>query len=142
MTWETAITLIGALGGLEAIKYLLESIRNRRTNKRKEAAGAASMELDNRSKEQDMAQKHNAYLEQQLQERNLKVDAMYKANEQLIEEKTQLLIENGQKDVAIEAAENARCNVNGCLNRQPPRRYSVRSYKSKKQNDNETKTTT
>ncbi len=135
MNWDVLIPIVATLGGWESLRYTFEAIRNRRTNKRKEASGATSMELDNRSKEAEILANHNRYLEQQLQERNLRVDAQYKKIEVLIEQNTLLLIEAGQKDVALNAAENARCNVNGCTNRQPPRRYAVKNYNKPKKTE-------
>ena len=134
MNWETAIALIVALGGLEAIKYVIETIRNRRTDSRKQSAGATAMELDNGAKMVEMLQKQMSFLEQQLQERNLKVNALYNNNEKLIEQNTQLLISCGQKDVKIREAEYARCNVNECPRRQPPRIYSIKNKPKNNEN--------
>ena len=45
------LALIGALGGLEAIKWVINFYVNRKTNARKEGAAADSMENENERKE-------------------------------------------------------------------------------------------
>ena len=44
---EEWIKIIGALGGLEAIRFTVTFLANRKTNARKEKATADSMELQN-----------------------------------------------------------------------------------------------
>lgn len=45
------LALIGALGGLEAIKWVINFYVNRKTNARKEGAAADSMENENERKQ-------------------------------------------------------------------------------------------
>ena len=44
-------TIIGALGGLEAIKWIVNFYVNRKTNARKEDASADAMESENERKQ-------------------------------------------------------------------------------------------
>lgn len=135
MNLNDIITIAIAFGGIETIKYIIESIRNRRTNKRKEAAGATGMELENRSKEAEIYQQHIRFLEQQLQERNLKFDALYKDRERLAEQNTQLIIENSELKVANKELELWRCDLGECSDRRPPRRLLFNRKNRKKENE-------
>ena len=64
------LALIGALGGFEAIKWIVNFYVNRRTNARKEDATADSMEDENERKQV-------AWLEDRIAQRDAKIDAIY-----------------------------------------------------------------
>ena len=63
------LALIGALGGLEAIKWVINFYVNRKTNARKEGAAADSMENENERKQ-------IAWLEERIAQRDAKIDSM------------------------------------------------------------------
>ena len=50
---EQLLTILGALGGFEAVKWAVTAWANRRTNARKEDASADAMEIDNEKKQVD-----------------------------------------------------------------------------------------
>ena len=52
-TLSIILSVIGALGGFEAIKWAVSTWINRKTNARKEDAAADSMEIDNEKKQID-----------------------------------------------------------------------------------------
>ena len=64
------LTILGALGGLEAIKWMVNFYVNRKTDARKEDASADSMEDENERKQVD-------WLEDRIAQRDTKIDAIY-----------------------------------------------------------------
>lgn len=73
------LAVIGALGGFEAIKWIVNFYVNRKTNARKEDASADSMEDENERKQVD-------WLEDRIAQRDMKIDTIYVElrNEQMI----------------------------------------------------------
>ena len=63
------LTILGALGGLEAIKWMVNFYVNRKTDARKEDASADSMEDENERKQVD-------WLEDRIAQRDTKIDAI------------------------------------------------------------------
>ena len=63
------LTILGALGGLEAIKWMVNFYVNRKTDARKEDASADSMEDENERKQVD-------WLEDRIAQRDTNIDAM------------------------------------------------------------------
>lgn len=116
MYWEIIATIIGALGGWEAIKYLI----NRKTNKRKEEAEADSVEfgvlketitfLQEQLHEQVMqdAEKEKRFVEQTMRLRKVQDE-----NSHLMKEKSQLELD----------LQRYKCIREKCANRQPPNGY-------------------
>lgn len=110
------LALIGALGGLEAIKWVVNFYVNRKTNARKEDAAADSMENENERKQVD-------WLEKRLAERDAKIDAIYV---ELRQEQSAHLDDIHRKhelELKLKEAEIKKCDVRGCSNRQPPSDY-------------------
>lgn len=64
------LAIIGALGGLEAIKWIVNFYVNRKTNARKEDASADAMESENERKQ-------IAWLEERIAQRDAKIDTIY-----------------------------------------------------------------
>ena len=64
------LTIIGAFGGLEAVRWGVTFWVNRKTNARKEDASADSMEDENERKQVD-------WLEERIAQRDAKIDALY-----------------------------------------------------------------
>lgn len=73
------LAVLGALGGFEAIKWIVNFYVNRKTNARKEDASADSMEDENERKQVD-------WLEDRIAQRDMKIDTIYVElrNEQMI----------------------------------------------------------
>ena len=110
------LALIGALGGLEAIKWIVNFYVNRKTNARKEDATADSMEDENERKQVD-------WLEKRLAERDAKIDAIYVELRQEQAEKLQFIYDKHELELKLKEAEIKKCDVRGCNNRQPPSDY-------------------
>lgn len=110
------LAIIGALGGLEAIKWLVNFYVNRKTNARKEDAAADSMENENERKQVD-------WLEKRLAERDMKIDSIYTELRQ--EQATHLedIHKKHELELRLKEAEIKKCDVRGCANRQPPSDY-------------------
>ena len=110
------LALISALGGLEAIKWIVNFYVNRKTNARKEDATADSMEDENERKQVN-------WLEKRLAERDAKIDAIYVELRQEQAEKLQFIYDKHELELKLKEAEIKKCDVRGCSNRQPPSDY-------------------
>lgn len=69
-TISMILSVIGTLGGFEAIKWAVSTWINRKTNARKEDAAADAMEIDNEKKQID-------WFETRMSQRDAKIDALY-----------------------------------------------------------------
>lgn len=110
------LALIGALGGLEAIKWVANFYVNRKTNARKEDAAADSMENENERKQVD-------WLEKRLAERDAKIDAIYVELRQEQSAHLDDIHKKHELELKLKEAEIKKCDVRGCMNRQPPSDY-------------------
>lgn len=110
------LALIGALGGLEAIKWVVNFYVNRKTNARKEDAAADSMENENERKQVD-------WLEKRLAERDAKIDAIYVELRQEQSAHLDDIHKKHELELKLKEAEIKKCDVRGCMNRQPPSDY-------------------
>lgn len=114
------LALIGALGGLEAIKWLVNFYVNRKTNARKEDASADSMENENERKQVD-------WLEDRIAQRDTKIDGLYTElrNEQA--DKLTWIHKCHELELQLKDAEHNRCDRpdNECNRRIPPRRVTI-----------------
>ena len=70
MQITTILAFITAMGGLEAVKWLVRYLTCRKTDARKEEASVNSMEEENRRKKVD-------WLEERLTQRDEKIDGLY-----------------------------------------------------------------
>lgn len=110
------LALIGALGGLEAIKWIVNFYVNRKTNARKEDAAADSIENENERKQVD-------WLEKRLIERDAKIDAIYV---ELRHEQSAHLEDIHKKhelELKLKESDMKRCEVRKCLEREPQTGY-------------------
>lgn len=110
------LTLIGALGGLEAIKWVVNFYVNRRTNARKEDASADAMENENERKQV-------AWLEERIAQRDAKIDAIYVELRQEQSAHLDDIHKKHELELKLKEAEIKKCDVRGCMNRQPPSDY-------------------
>lgn len=109
-------TIIGALGGLEAIKWIVNFYVNRKTNARKEDDSADAMESENERKQ-------IAWLEERIAQRDAKIDTIYV---ELRQEQAAHLDEIHKRhgiELKLKEAEAKRCDVHRCDRRQPPSDY-------------------
>lgn len=113
MYWEIIATILGALGGWEAIKYII----NRKTNKRVAESEADSVEFG-MLKETIMflqEQMHNMVIadaekEKRFTEQTTRLRKVQDENSQLQKEKSELELE----------LQKYKCILKKCPNRQPP----------------------
>ena len=70
MQITTILAFITAMGGLEAVKWMVRYISCRKTDARKEEADVSSLEEENRRKKVD-------WLEDRLAQRDEKIDGLY-----------------------------------------------------------------
>lgn len=110
------LTILGALGGLEAIKWIVNFYVNRKTDARKEDAAADAVENENERKQV-------AWLEARITQRDTKIDAIYVELRQEQAEKLQLIYDKHELELRLKESEIKKCDVRGCGNRQPPSDY-------------------
>jgi hypothetical protein len=110
------LTILGALGGLEAIKWIVNFYVNRKTDARKEDAAADAVENENERKQV-------AWLEARITQRDTKIDAIYVELRQEQAEKLQLIHDKHELELRLKESEIKKCDVRGCSNRQPPSDY-------------------
>ena len=113
---NTVLTILGALGGFEGLKWIISYFVNRKTNARKEEASVDSIEIDNEKKRVD-------WLENRITERDVKVDALYSELRTVEREKLELLQKYNQQLVELEVLRITKCSVRACVNRLPPSDY-------------------
>ena len=90
------LALIGALGGFEAIKWIVNFYVNRRTNARKE---------------------------ERIAQRDAKIDAIYVELRQEQSAHLEDIHKKHELELRLKEAEIKKCDVHGCTNRQPPSDY-------------------
>lgn len=110
------LAIIGALGGLEAIKWGVNFFVNRKTNVRKEYASASAMESENERKQV-------AWLEERIAQRDAKIDALYIELRQEQAARLDEIHKRHETELKLKEAEMKRCDVRGCGKRQPPSDY-------------------
>ena len=110
------LAIIGALGGLEAIKWIVNFYVNRKTNARKEDASADAMDSENERKQ-------IAWLEERIAQSDAKIDTIYV---ELRQEQAAHLDEIHKRhgiELKLKEAEAKRRDVHRCDRRQPPSDY-------------------
>lgn len=110
------LALIGALGGFEAIKWIVNFYVNRRTNARKEDASADAMENENERKQV-------AWLEERIAQRDAKIDTIYVELRQEQAAHLEEVHKRHELELRLKEAEIKKCDVRGCSSRQPPSDY-------------------
>ncbi len=110
------LAIIGALGGLEAIKWGVSFFVNRKTNARKEDATVNGLENENERKQV-------AWLEDRIAQRDAKIDALYIELRQEQAAHLDEIHKRHQTELKLKEAEMKRCDVRGCSKRQPPSDY-------------------
>lgn len=116
MQITTILASITALGGLEAIKWSVRFIMNRRTDLRKEEASVSCLEEENRRKKVD-------WLEERLTQRDGKIDGLYEELHKEQEDKLQWMNRCHEVELAQKESEVKKCCTRGCARRVPPSEY-------------------
>lgn len=121
MSWETLATVLGALGGLELVKWLYKTIVNRRNNKRINDAEADASEFHVLEEQiqflqQQLKDKEERFVEQTNLLRDTQRDLLSLEKEKAVMEVKYL---RRISDLELELA-RVRCNDELCPFRQPP----------------------
>lgn len=110
------ITIVGTMGGIEGIKWVVRAWLNRKTDARKEDAAADALEIDNEKNQV-------TWLEDRITQRDLKIDALYVELRQEQSAKLDEIHKRHEAELALKDAEHNRCDRpdSECGRRIPPR---------------------
>ena len=117
------LTIIGALGGLEAIKWIVNFFVNHRTNARKENASADGLEMQNLLIVINTLKDEIGRVMYEKIKRDEKEDYLYIELRKSEEKALKLTSEKHELEMCLKEAEMKKCNVHGCTNRVPPSDY-------------------
>lgn len=106
------LALIGALGGFEAIKWIVNFYVNRKTNARKEDAA-----------ENENERKQVAWLEERIAQRDAKIDAIYVELRQEQAAHLDEVHKRHETELKLKESDMKRCEVRKCLEREPQTGY-------------------
>lgn len=123
MTLDIILTILGALGGWEAIKWTLNTFLYRKTNARKEDASANAAEIQNLLSVIEKLNKQIERYDDRLKQRDDKVDAIYRDWRSSQNEVQMWTQKCHEIELRSKEAEIRRCDVRGCANRIPPSDY-------------------
>lgn len=122
---ETILTIVGAMGGVEGIKWGLRAWLNRKTDARKEDAAADALEIDNEKNQV-------TWLEDRVTQRDLKIDSLYVELRNEQGDKLNWIHKYYELELRYKEAEWDKCDIKTCTTREPPRGSAL-----KKENKNE-----
>ena len=97
------LAIIGAFGGLEAVRWGVTFWVNHKTNTRKEDASADSMEDENKRKQVD-------WLEERIAQRDAKIDALYVELRNEQSDKLAWIHKCHELELQLKDAEHNRCD--------------------------------
>lgn len=117
------LTIIGTFGGVEAIRWGITFWVNRKTNARKEDASADGAEIQNLLTVINTLKDEIARITSEKSKRDEKVDYLYAELRKSEEKVLDLIREKHELELRLKEAEIKKCDVRGCLNRQPPSDY-------------------
>ncbi|MCS3175123.1 hypothetical protein NXU87_03255 [Candidatus Bacteroides intestinigallinarum] len=123
MSLNEWLAVLGAVGGTSTITWFVTFWVNRKTNARKEDASADGMEIQNLLSiiTAQSAQIDNQ--EKRMGVRDTKVDFLYSENNKLRSDQLELIREKHELELRLKEAELKKCDVRGCIKRQPPSDY-------------------
>ena len=117
------LAIIGAFGGVEAIRWVITFWVNRKTNARKEDASADGAEIQNLLTVINTLKEEIARITSEKSKRDEKVDYLYAELRKSEEKVLNLIREKHELELRLKEAEIKKCDVRGCPNRQPPSDY-------------------
>lgn len=117
------LTIIATFGGVEAIRWGITFWVNRKTNARKEDASADGAEIQNLLTVINTLKDEIARITSEKSKRDEKVDYLYAELRKSEEKVLDLIREKHELELRLKEAEIKKCDVRGCLNRQPPSDY-------------------
>ena len=110
------LAFISALGGMEAVKWLLNWLTRHKTEARKEEAAADSLENENQRRQVD-------WLEKRLAERDTRIDHLYAELQRERNDKQEWIDRCHKAELECKELEAKRCFIRGCEKRKPPSEY-------------------
>lgn len=110
------LAFISAMGGMEAVKWTLNWVVNRKTEARRNKADVNCLENENHRKQVN-------WLEERLTQRDTRIDALYSELHREQTEKQEWIIRCHKAEMDCKELEVKRCLIRGCSNRQPPSEY-------------------
>lgn len=110
------ITLISALGGLEAIKWLANFLTHRKTDVRKEQASVDDLTAENHRKQID-------WLEERLAQRDANIDSLQDELRKEQADKLEWMNRCHETELTNKELEVKRCIIHGCPKRTPSSDY-------------------
>lgn len=119
------LAILGALGGFEALKWIVNFYVNRHTNARKEDAAADAAEIENLLTIMDSLNKQIERLEKDLVGRNSKVDFLYSELRKSEEKVLEMISKLHVAELQLKETELSRCDLWDCLKRIPPKFKNV-----------------
>ena len=121
---DLRLLILGALGGIEAIRLSVTFLAYRKTNARKEKATADSMELQNLLSIIENLNKQIERYDERLKQRDEKVDTIYREWRTAQAEAHNWMRKYYELELALKDAEHNRCDRpdSECSRRTPPRR--------------------
>ena len=123
MSLNEWLTMLGAVGGTSTITWFVTFWVNRKTNARKEDAGADSMAIQNLLSIITAQSTQIDNQEKRMGVRDTKVDFLYSENNKLRSDQLELIRQKHELELRLKEAELKKCDVRGCANRQPPSDY-------------------
>ncbi|WP_455585191.1 hypothetical protein [Bacteroides sp.] len=123
MQLTTIMAFITALGGLEAVKWLVRFITFRKMDVRKEEASVSCMEEENRRKKVDWLEERLKQRDEKLEQRDGKIDGLYAELRKEQEEKIDWMKRCHEVELAQKESEMKKCDIRGCAKRIPPSDY-------------------
>ena len=110
------ITLISALGGVEALKYLIHFLTHRKTEARREEASLDDLTAENHRKQVD-------WLEERLAQRDTTIDNLQSELRKEQAEKLEWINRCHETELVQKELEVKQCVIHGCTRRTPSSDY-------------------
>lgn len=123
MDLDMILSIVGAMGGVEGIKWGVRSWLNRKTDARKEDASADGMEIQNLLSVISHLSAQLDKSDSRMASRDGKVDFLYSENNKLRAESLDQIKRIHELELQLKEMEVRRCDVRGCANRIPPSDY-------------------
>ena len=116
METSNIITLISALGGVEALKYLIHFLSHRKTEARREEASLDDLTAENHRKQVD-------WLEERLAQRDTTIDNLQSELRKEQAEKLEWINRCHETELVQKELEVKQCVIHGCTRRTPSSDY-------------------
>jgi hypothetical protein len=123
MNIETIITVIGALGGLELVKFLYQSLANRKTDRRREIASAEKEEVNVQSDEIENLIKLQEHHNKLIDAKDSKISELRDRIRDFRDKELEMARKMNEKDLEIQLMKIYKCEIRGCAQRKPPSDY-------------------